>query len=409
MIDSPMGPVPSDWHVSTVGQVFKEFNGQIQTGPFGSQLHASDYVDVGIPVVMPANIGDNRILERGLSKVRPADADRLKRHKLQVGDIIFSRRGDVERRSLVRNREVGWLCGTGCLLLRTPAEGVDSEFLSQWFGHPVIRAWLTQHAIGATMLNLNTEILSSVPLVLPPLREQRAIAEVLGALDDKIESNRRLGNLADETLLTIWAVFAEPAPSLPIRDSVDFLNERIGSRQSAAVVLAAVNSGNLVPSSEYFTKRVYSSDISRYLAVPRWAFAYNPARVNIGSIGLNHSFELGAVSPVYVVAAAKSIAYAWWLELGLKTESVKSEIKVLSSGSVRQVLRASDFGSISIPTPSGLDLERFHDEISPFLALRSRAHDEIAVLENLRDELLPELLSGRLRVRDAETVLEDVV
>ena len=67
---------------------------------------------------MPVNIGDNRIIKDGIAQIREADADRLARHRVKVGDIIYSRRGDVERRALVRAEESGWLCGTGCLLVR---------------------------------------------------------------------------------------------------------------------------------------------------------------------------------------------------------------------------------------------------------------------------------------------------
>ena len=91
----------------TLGEVVRRGGGQVQTGPFGSQLHASDYVQVGVPFIMPVNIGENRIIEEGIARITEEDAKRLSRHRIKAGDIIYSWRGDVERRALVRAEQQG--------------------------------------------------------------------------------------------------------------------------------------------------------------------------------------------------------------------------------------------------------------------------------------------------------------
>lgn len=73
---------PETWEPTTLGELVKRSGGTIQTGPFGSQLHASDYVPVGVPFVMPVNIGDNRIIEDGIARIGDADAQRLSRYQL---------------------------------------------------------------------------------------------------------------------------------------------------------------------------------------------------------------------------------------------------------------------------------------------------------------------------------------
>src|SRR5262249_5326051 len=178
--------------------------GDIQTGPFGSQLHASDYVSNGIPSVMPQNIGDNVVIEDGIARITPHDAARLSRYLLRDGDIVYSRRGDVERRALVRQGQNGWLCGTGCLRVR-PGISADSRFLSYYLGHPGVREWIVRHAIGATMPNLNTGILSALPVTLPPRKIQIAIGTLLGALDDKIATNDRIVVAADDLVRSCYA------------------------------------------------------------------------------------------------------------------------------------------------------------------------------------------------------------
>ncbi|WP_246099050.1 hypothetical protein [Tepidimonas thermarum] len=149
-----LGPAPYGWNYITLGTACQLGGGDIQTGPFGSQLHAADYVQVGIPSIMPQNIGDNRIFEDGIARITPEDAKRLSRYLVRSGDIVYSRRGDVERRALIRDREDGWLCGTGCLRVRLGPCGPDPRYTSYYLGHPTVREWIVRHAHGATMPNL---------------------------------------------------------------------------------------------------------------------------------------------------------------------------------------------------------------------------------------------------------------
>src|SRR5579872_5792159 len=156
MVESLLGPIPDGWDNLPLAEVCRRGGGDIQTGPFGSQLHASDYVSAGIPSIMPQNIGDNRVLVDGIARITANDAERLSRYLVQPGDIVYSRRGDVERRALVRTAEDGWLCGTGCLRVRLGKGEADPIYCSYYLGHPEVRAWIVRHAVGATMPNLNT-------------------------------------------------------------------------------------------------------------------------------------------------------------------------------------------------------------------------------------------------------------
>jgi type I restriction enzyme S subunit len=211
--DSPIGQIPGDWELTTLGEICQRGGGYIQTGPFGSQLHASDYVSIGIPSIMPVNIGDNRVIVDSIAKVKKQDAERLNRHRVRSGDIIYSRRGDVERRALVRPEQDGWLCGTGCLKIDLGTGVVDPLYVSYYLGHCDVRSFISRHAVGSTMPNLNTTIMSSVPFVLPPPDQQRAIARILGALDDKIELNCRMNRALEamaQALFKSWFVDFDP-------------------------------------------------------------------------------------------------------------------------------------------------------------------------------------------------------
>jgi len=156
---------------------------------------------------MPQNIGDNRVVENGIARISQEDAQRLGRYLVKGGDIVYSRRGDVERRALITKRENGWLCGTGCLRVRFGPNGPNPAFASYYLGHPQVREWIVRHAQGATMPNLNTAILSALPFIVPPRRQQDVIAEILQTLDDKIDLNTRMNETLEvltESLLRAW-------------------------------------------------------------------------------------------------------------------------------------------------------------------------------------------------------------
>ena len=192
--ETDIGEIPEHWEIETIGQLCENGNGTVQTGPFGSQLHAADYVKNGIPSVMPQDIVDNRIVATNIAQISKEDHQRLSRYQLFTGDIVYARRGDIGRRALVTENENGWLCGTGSLFIRVGNSGIEPHFLHYYLGLPAITAWITSRAVGTTMLNLNTEILKSVPVALPLKDEQQEIAAILDNIDKKtqVEESRKI-------------------------------------------------------------------------------------------------------------------------------------------------------------------------------------------------------------------------
>jgi type I restriction enzyme S subunit len=163
----------------------------IQTGPFGSQLKAEEYTKIGIPVVMPKDIYRGYLTESSISRIPEIKLQKLQKHKIVSGDIIFPRRGDLRRIGVALDKNTGWICGTGCLRARLNGD-VLPGFLHQYVQLELVGKWLERNALGQTMLNLNTEIISSLPIVLPSLREQKAIADLLSTWDEAIEKTERL-------------------------------------------------------------------------------------------------------------------------------------------------------------------------------------------------------------------------
>jgi type I restriction enzyme S subunit len=219
--NSELGAIPKGWRASVIGEEVKLSGGLIQTGPFGSQLHASDYAADGVPVVMPKDLMERRVSTLSIARVSVADAERLSRHRLQEGDIVYSRRGDVEKHGLIRSREAGWLCGTGCLLVRLGTQWPSPLFVSFALDLPETRAWIVRHAIGATMPNLNTGILAGVPFVVPPHEVLLAFNHVAQHLADRVVASD--GEI--ETLVSLRAALLPKLISgeLRIRDAERFV------------------------------------------------------------------------------------------------------------------------------------------------------------------------------------------
>ena len=158
--------VPAGWRWLPLEQLCSDGDG-IQTGPFGSQLHQSDYADDGVPVVMPKDLVDLRIAVDSIARIPEDLANRLGRHRMMQGDTVYGRRGDIGRRAYVGRRQVGWFCGTGSLRIRPERTMVDPRFLFDALGAPETAATIANRAKGSTMPNLSAGALKSVPVLVP--------------------------------------------------------------------------------------------------------------------------------------------------------------------------------------------------------------------------------------------------
>lgn len=191
--DSPVGRIPASWKVTDLASIVVPKG--LQTGPFGSQLHAHEYVEWGVPVVMPKDMKGSRIDSRTIAYIPLGRAEQLSKHRVKYGDVLFARRGDIGRFALVERANEGWLCGTGCLKARF-APSIDPIFISCYLMQPPVVEWLNANAVGQTMLNLNTSILADLPIILPPENEQKTIGGAISSLDSQVNSmTRKLAGL----------------------------------------------------------------------------------------------------------------------------------------------------------------------------------------------------------------------
>ncbi|GAA2017243.1 restriction endonuclease subunit S [Nocardioides kribbensis] len=384
----------ADWRQMTLRDVCAESGGGIQTGPFGSQLHASDYVVDGTPSVMPQNIGDNRIVDDGIARVSAPDMLRLEKYWLRANDIVYSRRGDVERRALVRPENDGWLCGTGCLRVRILDQDVhDSPFISYSLGLPESRAWITRHAVGATMLNLNTEILGRVPLAVPDIEIQRAIGGVLGALDDKIAANDRVVTAADALAEALLARVATGNVALSDIAQITMGSSPPGasyneSGDGMAFFQGVRDFGVRSPSRRVFTTapvRVADAEdtlVSVRAPVGRTNLAREQLCLGRGLAGLRSR----SGRPMTLFHQIRAARHAW--------EPYEAE------GTVFGAINKGQMERITVPGVPSTRAETLESTLRPIEERIQAALKESEVLRATRDELLPLLMSGKVPVRD---------
>ena len=166
-----LGDVPQHWELKPL----RRFNCNVQTGPFGSQLHADEYISGGTPVVNPTHMVNGGIVPSDDITVNDDVLERLPHQRLEVGDVIFSRRGELGRCALVTEREAGWLCGTGSMILRLHQAEYDGGYLSLFLSLDVLRQFFESFSIGSVMNSLSSETLLSMPLIVPPIEEQHQI------------------------------------------------------------------------------------------------------------------------------------------------------------------------------------------------------------------------------------------
>lgn len=170
-----------EWTVKRLDEI-----AQVKTGPFGSALHESDYVQSGTPIITVEHLGEFGVTSQNLPLVSDEDSKRLHAYALEAGDIVFSRVGSVDRNALIRETEEGWLFSGRLLRVRLERSRAYPSFVSYQFHTSVFRNSVIAVAVGQTMASLNTKILSNLVVVLPRVEEQTVIAEVLSNMDAEI-------------------------------------------------------------------------------------------------------------------------------------------------------------------------------------------------------------------------------
>ncbi|MEU2794299.1 N-6 DNA methylase [Streptomyces sp. NPDC007100] len=182
--EAPRMPLRSIVSGTVEGEFRGSTPGLLLAGPSGSLIRAEHYVHTGIPVVMPKDLTGNGFDVASIRHITGEQAERLERFRLRRDDVVLARRGELGRCAVVREEQQGWVCGTGCFVLRPPTE-LNADYFAAYLRSPEARRWLVSHSTGSmTMKTISLDVLAELPVPLPDLGAQQAIAGAMARLDE---------------------------------------------------------------------------------------------------------------------------------------------------------------------------------------------------------------------------------
>lgn len=316
-------------------------------------------------------------------------------------DILVAKDGSYLKEIFVNEIEDKKAILSSIAIFRPNLNIVNPYFLCYLLKSPEISNYTKENCVsGSAIPRIVLKDFKKIELDIPEICIQNKIVKILKKINEKIIANTHTNNNLYEIGKALYQEYFENEEYTnnyeirQLREVTTNNRNKIGQTKEYKV-LSAVNTGNLVLSDDYFDKQVYSKDIGKYLNVNKNDFAYNPARINIGSIGLN-TFDFNCcVSPVYVTFSVDK-DYIDFFDFYFKSKRFNAEVTLKASGSVRQALNYNDFGMIEIPYPTKEMIEKFN---SSYKTIKERINinkTKISNLEQLRDTLLPKLMNGEI-------------
>ena len=405
------------WSAATLGDIAERDGGLIQTGPFGSQLHQSDYVPDGIPVIMPKDITNGRVDSASVARVSQETADRLSRHQIRPRTIVLPRRGEITKRAFIRDDQAGWLCGTGCLQIELKGKHVLPEFLYYYMEQQDVARWLEQHAVGTTMLNLSAGIVTEFPLRYPTLAMQHRIADILSAYDDLIENNRRRMALLEEAARQLyrewfvrlrfpghehtritnrvpegWERVPTPEaikinPPTRLSDEAEHWSVQMADLPTDSMVIQQATKREGRSGSKFRNGDTLFARITPCLENGKTAF-----------VDFLEDGEAGRGSTEFVVLRGKRVTPQYVYCLARTHDFRGNAIKSMVGSSGRQRVQESCFEKFLVLIPPSTLLTLFTDSVRPQFRQIKTLHAQNQKLRAARDLLLPRLMTGEIAV-----------
>lgn len=389
----------------------------IQPGPFGSQLHNSDYADEGTPIIMPKDMVDGHIQHNGLIRVPEEHVARLQRHQVYAGNLMVARKGDVRKCVYITEKENGWLTGSDCLKVSLNESVCFPKYIYYQLRSPYIGRWLEQISIGSTMPSINTGLLSNIEVNLPPFETQHRIADILSAYDDLIENNRKQIKLLEEAaqrLYKEWFVDLR-FPGYEHTKIVDGVPE--GWRNIRLSDVTDINPNSI--SKDYPFDYIEYTDLSSVQngiikETTRYSLADAPGRAkriandgdviwgmvrpNLKSFALVlNPKETDVFSTGFCVLSPKSVPFSY-LYYAVTTENFIAYLVNCTNGAAYPAVKPIHFAEAHLLRPDDQLLEKFDGVVEPMLRKREKLLIMINRAQQARDRLLPKLMSGEVEV-----------
>ncbi len=391
----------------------------IQPGPFGSQLHNSDYSKEGTPIIMPKDIVGGAIVHSGLLKVSEEHVKRLSRHQVYEGNLMVARKGDVRKCAYITANENGWMTGSDCLKVVLDESKCYPKFIYYQLRSEHIGRWLEKVSIGATMPSLNTGLLSGIEMVLPPIEIQKQIAGILSVYDDLIENNQKQIKLLEEAarrLYKEWFVdlhfpghentkIVDGVPegwnwcklegAIQFDPKVTLTKERM----KQFVPMSALSTSSMVLDESQFTETTSNSG-SKFQNGDTLLARITPCLENGKTAYVSglKSNEGAVGSTEYIVMRAKTIN-AYMVYLLARTDDFRqSAINSMSGSDGRQRVKSDKLKMLDYLHPTSELVEKFENVAEPLFEKICKLNKQMQQAKQARDLLLPKLMSGEVEV-----------
>jgi type I restriction enzyme, S subunit len=409
--------MPSEWQETTLGEV--------ATVRSGFAFKSSDWVEKGVPVVKISNVKDGRVVLDGCSYVTPEVATEADEYRLCAGDILVAMTGYIGDVALVRDDSHIMLNQRVGRFEVKRADLLDPLFLFYFLRLPGIRSEMEGRGYGSAQPNISPDLIHAIEMPLPPLREQRSIARVLGALDDKIELNRKMNETLEQMARAIfkaWFVDFEPFRGKGMVDSplgkvpkgwkavsVSNICKRIFSGGTPSTARADYWGGCLPWLSSGETRHSFIIDTEKTItplgvenSSTRLARAGSTV---IAGAGQGHTrgqtsmltFDSYINQSVVALEADRGRVSDAYLFFGL--ERRYEEFRQVSDGhSSRGSLTTKLLGGLTIALPPQEVVGEFDRKVAPAIRQITVALQQSRTLAAIRDALLPKLMSGEVEV-----------
>lgn len=360
---------------------------EIKTGPFGTQLKAAEYVESGTPVLNVKNLGYSTVVTTKVDYVGEKTLERLSMHILKEGDIVFGRKGAVDRHAYIGANEAGWMQGSDCIRLRVNTNKINPRYLSYYFLTPKHKAFMiSMCSHGTTMASLNQGILSKIEIDLPERCIQDRIVSIIAVLDKKRKTNEKLNKNLEQQAQAIYSrMFIEHRQeSWSTGQLSDLISVKYGKdhKKLADGNYPVYGSGGIM---RYVEKPLYTGES---VLIPRKGTLNNIMYVNEAFWSVDTMFYTEMLRP----NIAKFVYHF------VKSKDLAS----LNAGSAVPSMTTNILNAMQLYIPDEKTLEKFENIVSPMYSAMQENTKESKILANTRDALLPKLMSGELDVSDID-------
>ena len=376
---------------------------EIKTDPFGTQLKAAEYQSSGTPVLNVKNLGFSTINAEKLDKVGAETVERLKVHLLKAGDIVFGRKGAVERHAFISVNKEGWMQGSDCIRLRVKTDMINPRFLSYYFLTKEHRAFMVSMCShGTTMASLNQKILEQMCFPMPQRNIQDKIVGILERIDRKIELNNRISNNLQQQAMALYQqMFTDsPEPDWTDGSLSDIADITMGQSPSGSSynedgIGTIFFQGRAEFGFRFPTIRLYTTEPKRMACTNDILMS---VRAPVGDLNVAHTDC--CVGRGLAAIHSKTNRQSFMLYTMF---SLKKRLDVFNGeGTVFGSINRSSLNDIPVLIPSNGAIENFERIVAPMDAAIRNNYDEICRLQEIRDSLLPKLMSGEIDVSNIQ-------